>query len=299
VYHERGRFANDLIVTHLSSTPATPDGGGSASASGPALGFAEGEPQKLDPRAISVDLIANWIVTGVLAIAGTITAVAAAPRGSRLAAIAVVLAVVGLLCWWGRRWARLTFAHTSYIVSPRGCEIRRGVVWRQIVSVPRSRIQHTDVTQGPLQRLYGLGTLVLFTAGTQHAQIGLSGVSFETAMAIRQYLVDRTDDTSAADALNHAAIAAPDADIDTNADADTDADTDRDASTAIDAAGSHAESHVDRQAAIHADGQPDFQAERQADASAPPDASAAVDAPAVSPAGAGRVDRADAERIER
>ncbi|MPZ16396.1 MAG: PH domain-containing protein [Luteitalea sp.] len=158
------------------------------------LGFPEGEPQKLDARVIQVDHIANWITTGVLALGGTITAAFATPRGWRLIAIAGTLAIVGALWWWGRRWAYLAYAHTSYTVTPGGCEIRRGVVWRQVINVPRSRIQHTDVTQGPLQRVFELATLVLYTAGTTHAQIGLSGVAFRPAMAIRQYLLQRVDD---------------------------------------------------------------------------------------------------------
>ena len=74
-----------------------------------------------------------------------------------------------------------------------GCEIRRGVVWRRIITVPLSRIQHSDVTQGPLQRAYGLATLTLYTAGTEHAKIDLHGLAFDTAMNIRQYLFERSE----------------------------------------------------------------------------------------------------------
>jgi membrane protein YdbS with pleckstrin-like domain len=56
-------------------------------------------------------------------------------------------------------------------VDARGLEIRRGVFWRSVVNVPRSRVQHTDVSQGPLERSYGLGTLIVYTAGTDHAQV--------------------------------------------------------------------------------------------------------------------------------
>jgi len=57
--------------------------------------------------------------------------------------------------------------------------------------VPRSRIQHTDVTQGPYERRFGLATLVVYTAGTEHASIPIEGLSHETALAFRDALLAR------------------------------------------------------------------------------------------------------------
>jgi uncharacterized protein len=56
------------------------------------------------------------------------------------------------------------------------------------VAVPRTRIQHLDVAQGPVQRRFGLGTLVLHTAGTFSASVALDGLAHETAMALRDDL---------------------------------------------------------------------------------------------------------------
>ena len=46
-------------------------------------------------------------------------------------------------------------------------EIRRGRLVRVRTIVPFGRVQHIDVAQGPIQRPFGLGTLILHTAGTQ------------------------------------------------------------------------------------------------------------------------------------
>ncbi len=56
--------------------------------------------------------------------------------------------------------------------------------------MPRSRVQHTDVSQGPLERRFDLATLVLHTAGTQHAAVSLGGLSHKAALAIRDYLIE-------------------------------------------------------------------------------------------------------------
>jgi len=76
-----------------------------------------------------------------------------------------------------------------YTVDEEGMENRTGVWWRKIVNVPRSRIQHTDVSQGPIMRMYGLGNLDLFTAGTRFADMKLPGLDRETALAIRDHLL--------------------------------------------------------------------------------------------------------------
>jgi membrane protein YdbS with pleckstrin-like domain len=100
-------------------------------------------------------------------------------------------AVGSALGWWLQRWPVIAYRHTSYRVDEIGIEIRRGVVWREIVSVPRSRVQHTDVSQGPLERSHGLGTLVIYTAGTEHARVDLAGLEHKRALAIRDYLLPR------------------------------------------------------------------------------------------------------------
>ena len=70
-----------------------------------------------------------------------------------------------------------------------GLEIQRGVYWRATTNVPRSRIQHTDVSQGPLERRHGLGTLIVYTAGTQHSEVKLPGLDFTLARRIRAHLL--------------------------------------------------------------------------------------------------------------
>ena len=163
-----------------------------------ALGFPEGEPQSLHPAHLRTQLIGHWITIcvmsfGAFMILSSLT-FAGKLHGMRLPVVpGLVVAGISLIAWWGWRYQHLEYARTSFVISSAGCEIRRGVVWRRIITVPLSRIQHTDVTQGPLQRAFGLATLALYTAGTEHAKVDLSGLAFDTAMAIRQYLFERSE----------------------------------------------------------------------------------------------------------
>jgi membrane protein YdbS with pleckstrin-like domain len=76
-----------------------------------------------------------------------------------------------------------------YRVDADGIEIRKGVIWRSVVNVPRSRIQHTDVSQGPLERNFALSTLHVFTAGTEHSEVTLAGLQHSRALRIRDHLL--------------------------------------------------------------------------------------------------------------
>jgi uncharacterized protein len=67
------------------------------------------------------------------------------------------------------------------------------VVWRRIINVPRSRVQHTDVSQGPLERSHELSTLIVHTAGTEHARVALPGLARATALGLRDQLLPRDD----------------------------------------------------------------------------------------------------------
>ena len=62
-----------------------------------------------------------------------------------------------------------------------------------MINVPRSRVQHTDVSQGPIERGFGLGTLVIYTAGTEHARVELHGLEHGTALHIRDHLLKSAD----------------------------------------------------------------------------------------------------------
>ncbi|MBK6734633.1 MAG: PH domain-containing protein [bacterium] len=155
---------------------------------------------QLDPRHVThgrmVGAVSTGIIAMVLSMALAIVFLVAdglAPAGRLLCAgvVVLVIAASGALAW---SWPAAVHAHTTYRHGRDGLEISRGVWWRRVSHVPRSRIQHTDVSQGPLERRFGLATLRVFTAGTENAEVALAGLAHETATAIRDQLLAGTDD---------------------------------------------------------------------------------------------------------
>ncbi len=118
-------------------------------------------------------------------------------RSVVMVGLLAVLWPVGIasLAWYSYRFPELEYRHTSYTVDDHGMQIQRGVYWRTLTDVPRSRVQHTDVRQGPLERRYGLATLIIYTAGTAYARVELPGLAHADALQIRDQLLPlQTDD---------------------------------------------------------------------------------------------------------
>jgi uncharacterized protein len=158
---------------------------------------ADGVPKQLDPRFVQAETIGGWISTGVLSGLALPALVAASlcwlPIWGLLPAGVLWLAITGGLIWLTLWQPRRVYETTRYIVSPDGVEIHRGIFWKAIINVPRSRVQHTDVTQGPVLRRFGLATLTMYTAGNHHYAVALGGLAHETAIRIRDFLLRREE----------------------------------------------------------------------------------------------------------
>jgi len=166
-----------------------------------ALGPTEGEPKTiadgierhLDPRWIPVQRILAAIPTVIVAGMSFVLVMSLwAASGILLLGLLLLpvwATLMAALAWQLQRWPAISYRFSSYRVDQSGIEIRRGVYWRTITNLPRSRVQHTDVSQGPLERRYGLGTLVVYTAGTAHSKVTVSGLDFDVARRIRAHLL--------------------------------------------------------------------------------------------------------------
>jgi len=103
------------------------------------------------------------------------------------------VALMLLLLWSGLIFPPIAYRYIRYRVCDLGVEIRQGVFWKHVINVPRSRVQHTDVRQGPLQRRYRIGTLIMHTAGTTNHTVVLGGLPHDRALAIRDFLLHEAE----------------------------------------------------------------------------------------------------------
>jgi membrane protein YdbS with pleckstrin-like domain len=107
--------------------------------------------------------------------------------------LAILLAAAALGAWIGRaRWRR-----TRWKLDDKGLHVRRGLLWQVEVLVPRSRVQHLDIERGPLERHFGLATLVVHTAGSQTQALRQAGLADADAVSLRDVLIPAARDGDA------------------------------------------------------------------------------------------------------
>ncbi|MBA2635149.1 MAG: PH domain-containing protein [Sphingomonas sp.] len=101
-----------------------------------------------------------------------------------------IIALISLTTAPQRIYSRL-----RYRLTERFLQVLRGWLLHTDTIVPLVRVQHLDVTRGPLDKLFGTATLVVHTAGTHNSIVTLPGLSPERAAEIRDVIREhvRTD----------------------------------------------------------------------------------------------------------
>lgn len=75
----------------------------------------------------------------------------------------------------------------GYMLRADDIVFRKGILWQRMIAVPYGRMQLVDITQGPLDRAFGIAQLKMVTAAaTTGADPGLTQ---EAAEALRDTLI--------------------------------------------------------------------------------------------------------------
>ena len=98
----------------------------------------------------------------------------------------IVIPIVLICAWFVLGMPLRRYMAKGYAMGADRLRVVRGVLFRKDTVVPFGRVQHIDVEQGPLERHFGLATLVLHTAGNHNASVSLPGLSHEDAVAMRE-----------------------------------------------------------------------------------------------------------------
>lgn len=95
-------------------------------------------------------------------------------------ALAALLALAAILVLPARR-----YRSWGYRINEEELHIRHGQFVRRRTIMPFGRVQHLDTSQGPIERMLGLATLTMHTAGTRGASVALPGLAHDEAARMR------------------------------------------------------------------------------------------------------------------
>lgn len=123
-----------------------------------------------------------------------------------LAGLGVILSFsAGLLWWhWLLPWSLvllalvtvevLGFKIKGYSIRQKDVSYRSGLLFFKMTSVPLNRIQHCELSQGPLGRLFDLASVKVYTAGGATSDMVIHGLTKERAQKLRDYITKLSAD---------------------------------------------------------------------------------------------------------
>jgi membrane protein YdbS with pleckstrin-like domain len=121
-----------------------------------------------------------WLPLAIGAIVADQLLLAETPFHNIPSIVVPLVALVAVILIPQRRWGRL-----GYALHPKLLQVVRGWLFYTDTIVPLVRVQHIDVTRGPLDKAFGTATLVVHTAGTHNSIVTLPGLAPDKASAIR------------------------------------------------------------------------------------------------------------------
>jgi membrane protein YdbS with pleckstrin-like domain len=180
------REPNPFTPPAARSAPAVLDEGTYSDIRAPRSSAAlalDGTWHQISPRYVVSQFVQNTIIIVLVAVAAVIAATVLdqqwvwIPAGAFIAIDVITLIILP-------RQARAL----GYMLRADDVVFRRGILWQRMVAVPYGRMQLVDITQGPLDRIFGLSQLKMVTAAAATG-VQIPGLTQEAAEALRDTLI--------------------------------------------------------------------------------------------------------------
>lgn len=151
-----------------------------------------GEFRPLDPRAIKLWRLTYLISFGIfiLVMLGVAVSIGLAAPAARMW-MAFGWVMLAAFCLWVSFWHPPRYYRSwGWRIDAKVLEIRSGRMVERTRLVPLVRLQHVDLQRGPLERLFGLASLIIYTAGTHAATTTIPGLEASEAARLRDHLAE-------------------------------------------------------------------------------------------------------------
>ena len=131
-----------------------------------------------------------WGIVIVAALIGDRAVLSETPFSGLVPIAAVVIGLAAVLFFPAKTYRRLRYRLTDRLL-----QVTRGWTFHTDTVVPLVRVQHLDVVRGPIDKMFGIATLVVHTAGTHNSIVTVPGLAPERAAEMRDIIREqvRTD----------------------------------------------------------------------------------------------------------
>lgn len=88
----------------------------------------------------------------------------------------------------------LAFPRKGYLVREKDISFQKGLITFKLTSVPFNRIQHVEVTQGVLSKLFKLSAVKIYTAGGNSSDLSINGLPEDAAKNLKAFLSEKINE---------------------------------------------------------------------------------------------------------
>lgn len=89
-----------------------------------------------------------------------------------------------------------SFPYLAFAVRDQDVIYRKGWLIQRIKICPYNRVQNCTIQSGPLERRWKLASLILYTAGSQGADLTIPGLLQDEAEQLRQFILSKINGTA-------------------------------------------------------------------------------------------------------
>lgn len=83
------------------------------------------------------------------------------------------------------------FLQKKYAIRHKDILFQSGLIYRQLTVIPFNRIQHIEIKNGPLDRMFGLAGLKIYTAGGSQSDLSIPGLEQQRAEEIKEFIIGK------------------------------------------------------------------------------------------------------------
>lgn len=84
-----------------------------------------------------------------------------------------------------------SFQYKRFGFRQKDISYKTGWLWRSIVTIPYNRVQHCEVSQGILDRYFGLAKIKIFTAGGSSSDVSIPGLEVSLANDLKHFILEK------------------------------------------------------------------------------------------------------------
>ena len=103
-----------------------------------------------------------------------------------LLSVLLVLVVISFV------FTHLGYRRKEFAMRTHDILVNTGLIWRSFTVLPFARVQHAEVQQGPIERLFSLSKLKIYTAGGSGSDMVIPGLKPERAQAMKHFILEHT-----------------------------------------------------------------------------------------------------------